>query len=218
MTRKARAKRRDDYVVPYTDPAFRPYATALGQLALAWNGLHEELAILFCTVMGGRFSNHFLAVWHALKVDRAQRDILLAAANCDVPGVHDNYPRLRDEIAWICDRATAVEDARNNALHSPLWGHRRYADVVLIMPGSAFGHVRARNLERKNLLAEFRWCRDAATTLSDFLGEIESAVADHSRPWPGRPHWPERPDASGNRPRRPTRKAKRPRQRRSSQT
>ena len=31
---------------------FRPYATALGQIALAWNGLHERLAFLFCMANG----------------------------------------------------------------------------------------------------------------------------------------------------------------------
>jgi hypothetical protein len=40
--------------VPYTHKAFRPYVIALGQLTLAWNDLHETLAIVFCSVMGGR--------------------------------------------------------------------------------------------------------------------------------------------------------------------
>src|ERR1022692_594393 len=65
---------------PPTHAVFRPYAITLGQLALAWNELHESMALLFCTTMGGGYSNQFLAVWHVLKVDRAQRDILLAAA------------------------------------------------------------------------------------------------------------------------------------------
>ena len=71
--------------VPFTDKAFRPYAVALGQFALAWNDLHVALGMLFCTVMGGGFSNPALAIWHELKADRAQRDILKAAARAVAP-------------------------------------------------------------------------------------------------------------------------------------
>ncbi len=66
--------------VSYSHPVFRPYVAALGQIPLAWNGLHSQRALLFCTVMGGRYSNQFLAVWHAIKSDRMQRDVLEAAA------------------------------------------------------------------------------------------------------------------------------------------
>jgi hypothetical protein len=41
--------------IPYTHKAFRPHITVLGQLTLAWNDLHQTLAILFCSVMGGGF-------------------------------------------------------------------------------------------------------------------------------------------------------------------
>ena len=43
--------------VPYTHAIFRPYVTALGQLALAWNDLHETLAMLFLSVMGGGYGS-----------------------------------------------------------------------------------------------------------------------------------------------------------------
>ena len=50
-----RRKREPWESIPYTHPAFRPYTTALGELALAWNGLHSEMALLFCTLMGGGY-------------------------------------------------------------------------------------------------------------------------------------------------------------------
>jgi hypothetical protein len=36
--------------------------------------------------VSGGFSNQFLGVWHALKIERAQRDILLAAAQNSLGG------------------------------------------------------------------------------------------------------------------------------------
>ncbi|MCX7309122.1 MAG: hypothetical protein NTZ72_14715, partial [Afipia sp.] len=50
----------------YNDPNFRPYAIAIGELALAWNGLHDVLGRLFWTIVGK--SNYAsLAVWHSIK-------------------------------------------------------------------------------------------------------------------------------------------------------
>src|SRR5271170_7010674 len=75
-----RRKKRPYDSVSYSHPVFRPYTQALGQIALAWNGLHSAMALLFCIVMGGGYANQFLAIWHALTNDAAQRDILQAAA------------------------------------------------------------------------------------------------------------------------------------------
>ena len=132
-------KRLDAVTVPYTDKAFLPYVRALGQLALAWNGLHESMAILFCTIMGGGFVGRFLAVWHAIKNDRVQRGILLAAVRTNsappLTGFSgESGERLISDIEWLCNRADEVEEARNNALHSPLWGYQRGPSSLLKNP------------------------------------------------------------------------------------
>jgi hypothetical protein len=138
----------------------------LGQLTLAWNELHETLAILFSMVMRGGFVGQYLAIWHAIKVDRAQRDILLAAAKADeLRG--PSYPRLVPDLEWICGKADGVEDARNDALHSPLWGSQRGPGSTLVMPATGLGHVRTQKLLAKDdLLIEFHWCRDASLVLT----------------------------------------------------
>ena len=112
--------------VPFTHEKFRPYTLALGQFTLAWNDLHTSLAMLFCTVMGGGFSNPALAIWHELKADRAQRDILNAAMKSTV--INGGSQSLSEEIDWICKRADSLEECRNNALHS-LCGARRPKQV-----------------------------------------------------------------------------------------
>ncbi len=173
--------------IPYTHKAFRPYVTALGQLTLAWNDLHETLAILFCSVMGGGFVNQFLAVWHALKSDRSQRDILLAAVTSGL--IEGGPPRLLADVTWICNQANALEDTRNTALHSPLWGSKWLSTTI--QPAVGLGHVRAGRLAGKDLLVEFRWCRDAATVLRNFAMEID-VVLSRGGPWTNRPTLPNR--------------------------
>lgn len=212
----AKRKRGRGISLPYTDRAFLPYATALGQLALAWNGLHESLAFLFCSIMGGGYVNQFLAIWHALKQDRAQREILLSA----LEGHMNPTPpaQLLDDIKWLCGRADVLEDARNDALHSPLWAQMRGPEHAVVGPMVGLGHVRAQKLlTRGDLLKEFRWCRNAAILLADFVSEIDAALVGHPLgTWPQRPAWPARPQPSGLTPPRRARPTKRPRPPRSS--
>ena len=194
--------------LPFTDKAFIASAIALGQLALAWNGLHEVLSLLFCNVMGGGVVNQPLAIWHALKVDRAQREILLAALENHTRGAYP--PKFETDIEWICNRADALEDIRNDALHSPLWASEHSPKKAVVAPFVELGHVRARKLLNKNLLAEFRWCRDAAILLADFAYEVDRSLSDHMRPWPNRPAWPARPGTNTQKQHPPVHQAKRP--------
>jgi len=185
---KRRRKFDPDRSPPYTDKVFLPYVTALGQLALAWNGLHQTLALLFLTVMDAKISNQYLAIWHALKTDRAQRDILLAATKSNYRGA---VPlNMIEDIEWLCKKADSVEEARNNAIHTPLWAYERGPDDIIVMPVTGLGHQRAQKLFEKNLLSEFRWCRDAALVLTDYAADLRGPLSDYTLPWPGRPQLP----------------------------
>jgi hypothetical protein len=146
--------------VPYTHKAFRPYVAALGQLTLAWNDLHLALAMLFCSVMGGGNVGPFLAIWNALKSDRSQRDILLAAA---MAILHNGGSlKLAEEITWICKRTDVLEESRNNDLHSPLWGTRRGSDDTLVMPVVGLGHALLILLARRSSMIALAFWSAAA--------------------------------------------------------
>jgi hypothetical protein len=192
---RSAARRYWDEHTQYTSAAFRPYALAIGQLAMAWNDLHSRLALLFCSVMGGGYANQFLAIWHALKADRVQREILLAAVKKDYNSARP--VKFLEDIEWLCKKADEVEEARNNALHSPLWADRRNEGVPVVVPATGLGHVRAQKLLGKDLLVEFRWCRDAAITLRVFAADIDATMSEFPTPWPDRPKWPTREDVSG---------------------
>jgi hypothetical protein len=186
--------------LPVTDKAFRPYAIALGQIALAWNEFHQALALLFCSVMGGGFVNQFLAIWNAIRNDRAQREILKAAALNNTNGTMppEMVEGLVKLIEWINARANEVEDARDDALHSPLLAFRGTQNAVF--PAAGLGHKRAEKLlKRKDLLAEFRWCRDSAMTLTEFAFAIDNAWA-RGLSWPDTPTMPNRGETNKQRP------------------
>lgn len=198
--------------VSVTHPSFNPYALAIGQLTLAWNDLHVSLAMLFCTVMGGGFSNPALAIWHSLKSDRAQRDMLLAAMSAALLNGEDQA--LSEDIKYICKRADVLEEERNNALHSPLWGIPAQPSHptkfgAAVVPVVGLGHIRANKLLGKDLLFEFRWCRDSAIALRDYATRLDFAVCQ-GRPLPDRPQLPNRGRPSGKSQHRPVRTAKRP--------
>ncbi len=212
----------------YTSKEFRPYVTALGQLTLAWNDLQESLRGLFWTLMtprpvAGDFVNFTpLWVWSAIKSDRSQRDMLRAA----VMNTQDNRGRekFREDLKWLLDKCTSLEDLRNDCVHSPLfsaskslWGTTYKAkEQETVAPASWLFNPRAVALSKRGaLLKEFRFCRDTAIKLADYAQEATGALEHPNRPWPNRPTLPSlgQKKARQDQPRQPALKSpSRPRQ------
>ncbi len=157
--------------------------------------------------MGGGYVNQFLAVWHALKSDRSQRDILAASISSHLNLPDDERLKVKKEVEWICGQANTLEDKRNDALHSPLWSMDRGLPKPTVSPLVGLGHVRANKLLGKNLLKEFRWCRDGATVLRDYALQLDEALT-RGEPLPNRPSLPNRGDSNEKKPPRQERKAK----------
>jgi hypothetical protein len=204
MAAHPRRKKRVYESVSYSNDVFRPYTAALGQIALAWNGLHSAMAMLFCTVMGGGMSNQFPAIWHTLKNDGAQRDILQAAAKDSFGYASPVGAKVFEEITWINGQARKVSDARDDALHSPLWGFKRGRPEPLVVPVTGLGHVRAKKLAdaQRGLLTEFRWCRDSSLVLTDYVKDIDELLCRDPLPllsWPERPSLPNRGQTKNDR-------------------
>jgi hypothetical protein len=168
-----------------------PYIVSLGEVAHAWNHLQEEIGKLFCLVSG--LSNSVgMSIWHSIKSDRAQRDMLEGAlsARSDEQW-SEKYPKGVDDIRWLLDRVNVVADQRNNAIHAPC-SLGIEGDELEIIPIVFFGNPRARKLRGKDILNEFVWYKKCADTLKAFTREIESALREpHAHyPWPDRPYIP----------------------------
>lgn len=180
----------------YTSAAYRPYVMAIGQLALAWNDLHETLGSLFIditVVVDEKIS----AAWQSLGSDRAKRGMLEAVAKSLSPSDIKKNPRGKDDLIWLLRRVTSLEEDRNNAIHSPL---RTYDGPIWemlgkprgIAPDDSSGNARAKKLLKKNLLIEYRYCRDAVIILRDYAEAIQDAWSYPKNPWPERPQLPNR--------------------------
>jgi hypothetical protein len=176
----------------FTGRNYRPYVIALGQLALAWNDLHEDIALLFIELLANGRAYPATDIWNSANFDRPRRAMLKA-----VIGTQDDRfkrcPKLAEDVTWLLDEADKLEDARNDAIHSPLttFTPDNFGSIDHIAPSLAFDNRRAMKLARKDLLTEFRWCRDASLVLRDFAEQIYEAVAARTA-WPDRPSLPNR--------------------------
>jgi len=196
----------------FTEKIFKPYVSAIGELALAWNDLHEKLGILFI----GHFSPHRLAsaLWNSQQFDRPRRSMLKVVIENLPELTQSDYPRLRDDVLWLLGEVDKLEDARNTAIHSPLLlkvDDSRLAvgnitvnlGVPSVVPNLWLKNSRAMKLEQKDLLTEFRWCRDASMVLRDYALMLEYATMPEECPWPDRPSLPNRGQKRTRRSRRP---------------
>ena len=187
---------------------FQPYAIELGAFVYGWNQLHDNLADLFWSVVGGVDGSVPLAIWHALTSDRTQRQVLAAAAKARFRAkfvkreLRHNYKETAERIEWLLEETNKLANRRNMVIHSPYWFLKGEKKLV---PNAFFGSPLARGLEKHDLLQEFRWCREAATVLSGFASRLAVALRIEAEqpPWPDIPKLPNRGHKSIPRPHRP---------------
>jgi hypothetical protein len=191
----------------FTEAAYKSHVKAIGQLALAWNDLHERLGEIFVVVMEGNTAEdnednlfQIAAVWSAANSDRTKREMLEAAVKFAPKLEGGPFPRLADDIKWLIGRSTALEDTRNDVIHAPLVSlHttvRTAFDLPAVMPNLLLQNSRAGKLARKNssieLSVDFRWCRDSILLLRDYAISLRLGLTVEGRTWPERPRLPNR--------------------------
>lgn len=178
--------------------AFEAYCLALGKVAHAWNYLHEKFAGLFAVVSA---TDHEIAeaIWHAVKNERSQRDMLLEAAKaCVRLNKWPETPAAYEEIKWLVDRANGIGDLRNTVIHAPCSLYIGGGENGGHEMGAAFfnGNHQAKKLAGRRVLREFEWCERATETLSRYVPEVHTGIAFPGRyPWPTRPVMPPKPKA-----------------------
>jgi hypothetical protein len=192
----------------FTEKMFRPYVIAIGELALAWNDLHEKLASLFWTILGGGWKERPIGIWNSSNFDRPRREMLKAAVVASTNSERMTFPNMVADICWVLAESEKLEQARNNAIHSPLLMARQssiFLEEVIrgagydVIPNDLLKNPRALKLAKKDLLTEFRWCRDASLVLRDFSIAVDRALCETGVPWPKRPSLPNRGQKNGRR-------------------
>jgi len=194
-----------------TAPVYRPYVIAIGQLALAWNQLHESLALLFIELLANGRAYPATDIWNSPTFDRPMR-LLLKSLLRTIDRRYPSKLRMTADLEWVLAEIDKVEDARNDAVHSPLTVTPEGEVLGILIPGRedkvrlsvtvnkvvpriAFDNRRALKLLNKDLLTEFRWCRDMSLALNEYVGAVYEAVAANpaeSDAWPSRPPLPNR--------------------------
>jgi hypothetical protein len=196
----------------FTEPHFDPFAKSIGQLLLAWNDLHEWLATLFVSAMGGGWVDRPLSVWHKNRPDGGKRAMLKAAISHLTDPEIAGRTELVAEIEWILDVTQQLEGIRDNAAHTPLhaWtgSFLTEPDILAvkdflsigttqIFPDTAFKNPRAMKLDQTNkinkvLLREYRYARERIIILRDYVIAIDAAWSNSQLSWPDRPSLPDR--------------------------
>jgi hypothetical protein len=199
----------------FTSAEFAPYALAVGQTALAWNDLQEKLAELFAAVLMPQSWGLSFAMWHSLKSDRAQREMLEGA----VRWLKDNgsdRPAVAKAILKFLGQISDFEIERNDVIHAPLesqgytWGPLMAALMAewAVLPSLFQDNPRALGLDRratkrKGLLTQLHLSRDTFMALADHAFLLMKAVCDPNEPLPDKLQLPNRGDKTASQGRQP---------------
>lgn len=154
--------------------------------------MQEQLGVLFCMVAGLNDSMG-MAIWHALKSDRSQRDLLEAATEAAAEDKEwtSDFPKGKEDINWILKKVNNLTDGRNSAIHAPVL--TIVGDVPEIRPLTLYGNPNAERLRGKDIFAEFEWYEKYFDTLQLFAAEISLALIGRGRPNSAWMTWPDRP-------------------------
>ena len=167
---------------------FEPYTKALGQVAHAWNYFQETLGRLFAVVID-LDDSVALPIWYSTTSDRAQREMLKAACRATLGNWEQKFPRFEADITWLLNKANAVAEQRNDAIHAPC-GIAQNPDGIEIAPAYFGGNPRALRLKDKSILKEFALYEASAETLSKYSKGMFNALVSPSSTWPDRPLMP----------------------------
>jgi hypothetical protein len=189
LTRKQRQKK------------FRPYAVELGEVIYTWNRLQESLASMFWHFTrrpDDLWDEVGLAIWYSTPNDRTQREMLRAAVRASGrERAFEKYPEAQEDIYWLLNKCNSFADKRNDAIHSPymIWPSKDEAgkwdyDETVFTGGFLLGNPRAKKLEGKDLLAEFKWYSEYADELLYYSNSIRECLNDPRKPWPEKPVMP----------------------------
>jgi hypothetical protein len=186
----------------HTGRAYRPYATAIGEVALGWNDLHERLGFLFAiSIVKAKSHEELVRAWSGLDSDRAKRKMFRQSLAVEFRLNYRHRPKLADDLRHLLNLADKLENNRNDAVHVPLiiWTERdvriRGVGSPGVKPDMSTRNQRSINMvKHDDMLAKIRWCRDAIFVLRRYCGALTEALLFDKKPWPKRPSLPNHTD------------------------
>jgi hypothetical protein len=166
------------------------HALSIGKIAIAWNLLHENLAVLFAQFFEKNDYGLALSSWHSLVNDAAQREMLRSVSEVKLGKKSKGY----GEINWVLEQIKQqVTIQRNTGIHMPLM---TYTDLTnsnsepQILPLHIYGNRRANAMQGADLLKEYGHYEQQIKKLNTYVVAISynlSNVRNGPESWPGRP-------------------------------
>jgi hypothetical protein len=169
--------------------AYEPFMMALGELAFQWNALQDEMCSLFCVLLQSKNPDIGEAIWHTVKSDRGQREMLMNLLPvARINGLKISLPFQKD-IKDVLNSIMKLENDRNDAIHSPMaiWIE---AEGFAIKPNTLSNNPRARNLEGKNLMQTFGYVTHCAGLYGRYLNKVQAKIINKDEPFPKKPQAP----------------------------
>jgi hypothetical protein len=172
------------------EKAFNDYFIALGKVAHEWNHMQEEIGKLFC-IVAGLDNSMGMAIWHALRSDKLQRDLLEAAVQTAAFDEEwlEQFPHASKSICNLLNEINAFSNKRNAAIHAPCSVITDEFEIE-IFAISFSGNPSAKRLRGKDILKEFSWYEATASAYRRYINQIQYAVSDARIPWPDKPSMP----------------------------
>lgn len=160
------------------------HATRIGHAVIAWNRLHDNLGVTFADLINPDQQYIGLTVWHAMKSDSAQRDVLTAVIKTVLPDEN----KYRIDLCWILTETGKLSGHRNNYIHAAFISLIDDGGIKLI-PDHFTGNRKAGKLVDTDLDRDLSMLEQDLSQLEVFLSRIR---AFHDYP-PPHDAWPDRP-------------------------
>ena len=165
------------------------YVQQVGRILWAWNRLHGALGDAFAFVISPGDMTPARAVWHAVKADTAQRDMLRALL-VNTPGIPS---QLSEALEWLLDVSGKLSQHRNDVAHVPM-AQAIEAGKIEVIPDMFSGDpARVDRLARPDRKAFHKKLQGDVISLSYYARAVASEIGllmqTPSRPWtlPNRP-------------------------------
>lgn len=93
----------------------KSYSRTAGGILWAWNRIHAVFADCFAVLACPDNPERGLAIWHAVKADTAQRDMLTAALENTATD-----PKVAEALDWLLNLMGKLSQHRNDVAHTPM--------------------------------------------------------------------------------------------------
>jgi hypothetical protein len=181
--RKRRFERVPRILVKKYKKPVEKISTPIGELVWASNAANGAFLLLFCEIVNPKDDRVGISIWHALKSDSAQRDVLLAAALATA-----KYS-IASRVKWAMQKAGKLSSIRNDAVHTTIMFDYKRAMKPKIVDVFVAEVRRRRMSSHSNIARVFRTAKNDFVQLTFYVTSLLRVMQDDtdSEPWPNRP-------------------------------